>query len=542
MARRTRRPKGKIIVYDTTLREGDQSEYINFSIEDKLRIASRLDEFHMDYIEGGWPGANPKDEAFFKKASSLTLHHAKLVAFGMTRRAKVPADKDRNIRAIISSGVKTATVVGKTWDLHVRDALGISFEENLDLIYDSISYLKRHLEQVFFDAEHFFDGFLSNQSYALRCLDAAREAGADYAVLCDTNGGMIPSQIREIVGRVRDYRRMPLGIHCHNDTDMAVANTLAAVEESATMVQGTINGYGERCGNANLCSVIPNLTFKMGLECIDEESLRGLRDCSRFVAELANQTPIRQQPYVGESAFAHKGGIHVSAVVKNPRTYEHIPPEAVGNRRRILVSDVSGKATIEEKGKEYDLDLAGRDTVTKEILKTLKDLEKQGYRFEAAEGSFELLMRRSLGERPTFFQLLGFRVLDEKRKDGEPPYSEATIMIEVDGRVEHTAAEGFGPVNALDNALRKALEKFYPQLKDVRLYDYKVRVLPAGEGTASKVRVLVESGDGRRKWNTVGVSYNIIEASWQALVDSIVYKLQTDEKPCGRSSAGQRES
>ncbi len=530
MSRWRKKFKGKIVLYDTTLREGDQCEYINFSIEDKLRILSRLDEFHMDYIEGGWPGANPRDEVFFKKAASVSLRHSRLVAFGMTRRAKVPADKDRNIRSLIASGATAATVVGKTWDLHVKEALGISFEENLEIIFDSISCLKKHLQEVFFDAEHFFDGYISNPGYALRCLDAARDAGADYVVLCDTNGGMLPSQVKDIVARVHAHRRIPLGIHCHNDSDTAVANTLAAVEESVTMVQGSINGYGERCGNANLCSIIPNLKFKMGLDCIDDESLRRLRACSRFVAELANQAPARQQPYVGDSAFAHKGGIHVSAVAKNPRTYEHVDPEAVGNRRRILVSDVSGKATIEEKAKEYDIDLTGKDAVTKEILKKLKDLEKEGYRFEAAEGSFELLMRRSLGERRTYFQLMGFRVLDEKRKDGEPPYSEATIMISVDGRTEHTAAEGFGPVNALDNALRKALEKFYPQLKDVRLYDYKVRVLPAGDGTASRVRVLVESGDGKRKWNTVGVSYNIIEASWQALVDSIVYKLQTDER------------
>ena len=481
--------KKKIVLYDTTLREGDQSEYINFSIEDKLRIVSRLDEFHMDYIEGGWPGANPRDEAFFKEVSCTKLNHSKLVAFGLTRRTKIPANKDPNLRSLVASGVRTATLVGKTWDLHVREVLGTSLEENLDLIFDSILFLKTQMEEVFFDAEHFFDGFSSNSKYALRCLNAAREGGADCVVLCDTNGGMIPSQIRDTVREVRKHLQSPLGIHCHNDGELAVANTLAAVEESVTMVQGTVNGYGERCGNANLCSVIPNLKFKLRMDCIADESLKGLRECSRFVAELANQVPARQQPYVGESAFAHKGGIHVSAVLRNPKTYEHVVPEAVGNRRRILVSDLSGKATIEEKAREYDLDLKGKDKAMRDILKKLKDLEKEGYRFEGAEGSFELLMRRSLGERPIFFQLIGFRVLDEKKKEGEPPYSEATIMINVHGRIEHTAAEGFGPVNALDNALRKALEKFYPQLKDVRLLDYKVRVLPAGEGTGSRVRV-----------------------------------------------------
>jgi len=530
MAKKSTHSGQKILIYDTTLREGDQSEHIGFSLEDKLRIALRLDELHVDYIEGGWPGANPKDELFFKEMSGTRLTHAKLVAFGLTRRARIPAHKDPNLRAIIASGVRTTALVGKAWDLHVREALGISLEENLDLIADSISFLTKEREDVFFDAEHFFDGFYSNPDYALRCLAVAVEAGAQYLVLCDTNGGMLPAGIQEGVRAVRQRFRTPLGIHTHNDGELAVANTLAAVAESVTMVQGTINGYGERCGNANLCSVIPNLKFKLGLQCLPDGRLKGLKDCSRFVAELANQIPARQQPYVGESAFAHKGGIHVSGVLRNPRTYEHIAPDAVGNKRRIVVSGLSGKATIEKKAKEYDLDFRGKDQQMRQVLKELKELESQGYSFEGAEGSFELRMRESLGGRPEFFQLVGFRVLDEKRKEGEPPYSEATIMLNVGGQIEHTAAEGLGPVNALDNALRKGLERFYPQLKEVRLLDYKVRVLPAGEGTASRVRVLVECGDGKRKWGTVGVSHNIIEASWRALIDSVNYKLQMDTR------------
>jgi 2-isopropylmalate synthase len=416
--------------------------------------------------------------------------------------------------------------VGKSWDMQVKDALRISYTENLRMIHDSISFLKKHLEEVFFDAEHFFDGYLSHPEFAVQCVEAARDAGADCAVLCDTNGGMIPSRVDRIVGEVARRVDVSLGIHAHNDSELAVANTLAAVEQGVVQVQGTMNGYGERCGNANLCSVIPNLQIKMGRFCLPDKKLARLRDCSRVVAELANQSPARQQPYVGDSAFAHKGGIHISAVARNPRTYEHVPPESVGNRRRFLVSDLSGKATVEEKAREFQLDLTQKVGVTQEILNTMKAMEEQGYRYEGAEASFELLMKKALGSKKKSFRLLGFRVLDEKRKEQEPPYSEATVMIERDGRVEHTAAEGDGPVNALDNALRKALEKFFPQLKTVRLLDYKVRVLSAGEGTSSRVRVLIESGDGERKWSTVGVSHNIIEASWQALLDAIEYKLQ----------------
>ncbi len=520
----------RIVLYDSTLREGDQSEYVNFSKEDKLRILERLDDFGMDYVEGGWPGANPKDTSFFKEAVRLNLARTKLTAFGMTRRPGVTAARDPGIQTILRSGVRTATIVGKSWDLHVKEALRVSYAENLRMIRDSVLFLKKRLEEVFFDAEHFFDGYLTNPEYTVRCIQAAEEAGADCIVLCDTNGGMIPSRLQRIVREVFPLVSVPLGIHTHNDSELAAANSLAAVQEGVTQVQGTINGYGERCGNANLCSVIPTLQLKMNLPCVPKEKLRTLRDCSRFVAELANQIPNRQRPYVGESAFAHKGGIHVSAVTKNPRTYEHVRPEAVGNERRFLVSDVSGKATVEEKARQFRLNLEKKRGAAQEIMEALKNMERKGYRYEGAEASFELMMRKALGKRRKFFNLVGFRVIDEKREEKEPPYSEATVMIEVGGKVEHTAAEGEGPVNALDNALRKALEKFYPQLRTVRLLDYKVRVLPSGEGTRSHVRVLIESGDGVRKWSTVGVSYNIIEASWQALVDSVEYKLKMEPK------------
>ncbi|MEW6440762.1 MAG: citramalate synthase [bacterium] len=521
-------PGAKVVLYDTTLREGDQTEQIHFSKEDKLRILEKLDAFRMDYVEGGWPGGNPKDAEFFREARRLPLGHAKLVAFGMTRRPGRTASRDSGLGGILRSGVRAATLVGKTWDLHVKEALRVSFSENLRMIHDSVRYLKGRLEEVFFDAEHFFNGYLSNPNYAVRCIRAAAEAGADAIVLCDTNGGMIPRTVRQVVRKVLEEVALPVGIHAHNDSDLAVANTLAAVEEGATHVQGTINGYGERCGNANLCSIIPNLQLKLGRFCLPEEQLRELRACARFVAELANQIPNRQQPYVGDSAFAHKGGLHVSAVSRNPATYEHVAPESVGNQRRILISDVSGRSTVMQKAREYRLELPQKDGSVQAIVDLLKEMERRGYRYEGAEASFELLMRSALGKRPKFFRLLGFRVVDEKKKENEPPYSEATVKIEVDGRVEHTAAEGRGPVNAMDNALRKALEKFYPELASVRLLDYKVRVLPAGAGTGSHVRVLIESGDGRRKWSTVGVSYNIVEASWQALADAIQYKLQTE--------------
>lgn len=517
-------------LYDTTLRDGTQAEDINFSVEDKVRIAQKLDELGIHYIEGGWPGSNPRDIQFFREMRSIKLVNAKLVAFGSTKRAGVKAKDDTNIKALLKANTGAITIFGKTWDLHVKEALKISPEENLDLIHDSLKFLKDKVDEVFYDAEHFFDGYKANPEYALKTLKAAHEGGADCIILCDTNGGTMPDELVEIFRDVKHHINAPLGIHAHNDSEAAVANSLLSVKEGAVQVHGTINGFGERCGNANLCSIIPNLKLKMGIDCISAEQLKKLRETSRFVYELANLPHNKHQAYVGDSAFAHKGGVHVSAVLKRPDTYEHIKPDLVGNHQRVLVSDLSGKSNILYKAQEFGIDIKSKDPVVQDILKTLKELEHQGFQYEGAEASFELLIQRALKARKRYFKLLGFRVIDEKRKEGEYPHAEAAIKLEVNGKVEHTASEGNGPVNALDNALRKALEKFYPNLKDVALLDFKVRVLTAGKGTAASVRVLVESGDGKEKWGTVGVSQNVIEASWQALVDSLEYKLYKDEK------------
>ena len=516
-----------VAIYDTTLRDGVQGEGISFTLEDKLRIAKKLDEFGLHYIEGGWPGSNPKDIKFFKRIREVGLRQAKVVAFGSTRRAKHRAERDPNLQALLEAATAAVTIFGKAWDLHAERALGVSLEENLEMIYDSIAFLKARVPEVIFDAEHFFDGYHRNPDYALRILLAAQEAGADMVVLCDTNGGMLPGQIASSVNGIKGSLTIPWGIHTHNDSDLAVANALIAVELGASQVQGTINGYGERCGNADLCSVIPNLKLKMKIDCISDEQLQQLKDLSRFVSELANLPPRIHQPFVGESAFAHKGGIHVSAIQKDPETYEHIEPERVGNRRKILISELSGRSNILAKAQELALDGARDGHIADSILHRVKELEFQGYQFEGAEASFELLLRKALGRYEGFFDLEGFRVIVEK-KGNQPPYCEATIKVVVKGVAEHTAAEGVGPVNALDNALRKALEEFYPGLKEITLLDYKVRILDEHEGTASKTRVLIQSGDGQKEWGTVGVSPNIIEASWEALVDSIEYKLLRD--------------
>ena len=521
----------RIEIYDTTLRDGTQAESINFSAEDKVRIAVLLDRFGVDYIEGGWPGSNPRDMAFFNLIRNYELKRARVSAFGSTHNPKGNPETDPNLKALVRTKMETVALVGKTWDVHVRDALRTTLERNLEIIEASLGFLRPKVKDLFFDAEHFFDGFKRNQDYALASLGAAVKAGADCLVLCDTNGGALTSEIAAIVKQVRRaFPKKTLGIHVHNDAELAVANSLAAVEAGATHVQGTINGLGERCGNANLCSILPALVLKMGYACLPEGDLSQLYEVSRFVNELANRRPDSYQPYVGRSAFAHKGGIHISAVERNPETYEHIPPTAVGNVQRILVSDLSGKSTIINKARKYGLDIESRDPVVMKILEEIKQLENQGFQFEGAEGSFELLMKRAMGAQKKYFELLGFRVIDQKVKEDETPVSEATIMVKVGGQVEHTAAEGNGPVNALDNALRKALEKFYPELSEMRLQDYKVRVLPSGKATASKVRVLIESGDHEDQWGTVGVSTDIIEASWQALVDSVTYKLYRDEK------------
>jgi 2-isopropylmalate synthase len=433
---------------------------------------------------------------------------------------------------LLKAETPVVTIFGKTWDLHVRDDLRISKQQNLEVIHDSIEFLKRHVDTVIFDAEHFFDGFGANPEYALECCRTAAGAGADLVCLCETNGGRLPGEVAAGVDAVRAILSCPLGIHCHNDGELAVANSLIAVEHGAVQVQGTINGIGERCGNANLCSVVANLQLKMGYKVISAVQLRRLRELSHFVYELANVEPNKRQAFVGLSAFAHKGGIHVAAVQKNPRTYEHINPELVGNRQRVLVSDLSGRGNILYKANEFGVELDVHNPQVRQVLAELKELENRGFQFEGAEASFELLMQKGLnGKKLRHFRLIGFRVIDEKRNEDEEPLAEATIMIEgPDGEIEHTAAQGNGPVNALDMALRKALLKFYPQIAQVQLLDYKVRVLGGGEGTRALVRVLIESGDGQSRWGTVGVSHNVIEASWQALVDSIDYKLYLDRK------------
>lgn len=521
----------EVEIYDTTLRDGTQAEEFSFSVEDKIRIALKLDNLGMHFIEGGWPGSNPKDVGFFREIRNYDLKQARITAFGATHHPTKTAVSDPNLKALLDAGTEIVTIFGKSWTIHVRESLRTTLERNLELISDSISFLRGHGKKVIYDAEHFFDGFKAEPEYALATLGRAVEAGVECVVLCDTNGGSLPGAISTAIQAVKErYPGIVFGIHAHNDSELAVAISLLAVEMGATQVQGTINGIGERCGNANLCSIIPNLDFKMGVACIPPESLKSLRQVSRFVLELANVPPNRYQPFVGRSAFAHKGGVHISAVEKNPLTYEHIDPTLVGNKRRILVSDLSGRAAIKRKAQEFGLRLSKADPVAMQVLEELKDLENQGFQFEAAEASFELLINKAMGKSKRYFELVGFRVMDQKISEGEEPIAEATILIKVGGQLEHTAALGNGPVNALDNALRKSLNKFYPELKGMELSDYKVRVLPGLPGTGAKVRVLIESRDETDSWGTVGVSHDIIEASWQALVDSINFKMYKAEK------------
>jgi len=523
--------KPKVILYDTTLRDGTQGEDFSLTLEDKIRVALKLDELGIHYIEGGWPEANPKDTQFFEEIRNYNLKNSIVTAFGSTHHKDVAAENDKNLNALIKAKTRAVTIFGKSWTLHVKDALNTTLERNIALIRDSVAYLKQNVPEVIYDAEHFFDGFKADPEYAIATLRAAKDGGADVLVLCDTNGGSLPHEIGEIIETVKQhFPDAVLGIHAHNDSDTAVANSLEAVRRGVRHVQGTMNGVGERCGNANLVSIIPNLYLKMNFECIPVENLRKLRHVSRYILELANLPSNKHQPFVGRSAFAHKGGVHISAVERNPKTYEHIEPELVGNKRRILVSDASGRATIKWKADEFGIKISRNDPVAMEVLETIKQLEMEGYQFEAAEASLELLINRAMGKSKKYFELIGFRVLDQKLHDDGSPVAEATIQVRVGGKVEHTAAIGNGPVNALDNALRKALEKFYPQLKTMSLLDYKVRVLPGRAGTASRVRVLIESTDGVDQWGTVGVSHDILEASWQALVDSITYKMYKEEK------------
>jgi 2-isopropylmalate synthase len=506
------------------LRDGTQGEHISFSVEDKLLVAQKLDELGIDYIEGGWPGSNPKDKEFFARAGELGLKHAKLTAFGATRLARNPVEEDRSVRALVEAGTPVVSIFGKSWDLHVKRALGISLDENLALISETVEFLKRHGKEVVYDAEHFFDGYAADPDYALRTLAAAHAAGADVLCLCDTNGGTLTSRVAEVVRVVRGRFDGVIGIHTHNDSDMAVANTLAAVEAGATHVQGCLNGYGERCGNANLASVIANLELKAGYETIGPERLAGLAPVCRFIAELANLTLRNDQPFVGKSAFAHKGGIHVSAVLKDSATYEHIRPEAVGNGQRVLVSDLSGRGNILFKLQQ--LGLAGRldEDARRLLLERIKQMEHEGYELEAADGTFELLAHEALRPNEHFFEVGSYDVSTRAGGRGGSR-SDATVTVWARDGVHSETATGHGPFDALHLCLRRCLSDLYPQIAEVRLMDYKVRVLDSRKGTAAKVRVLIEWSDHRRSWSTVGVSDNVIEASWKALVDAIRLEL-----------------
>ncbi len=518
----------KISTFDTTLRDGTQGESVSFSVEDKLLISQKLDELGIDYIEGGWPGSNPKDKEFFRAAAGLKLKHARLTAFGSTRFAKHRVEEDRNVRSLVEAGTRTVSIFGKTWDLHVQRALGVSLDLNLKLISETVAYLKAHGKEVVYDAEHFFDGYFANRDYALRTLEAAGKAGAGVLCLCDTNGGTLTGRLVEAVADVRKRFDGVIGIHPHNDSEMAVANAVAAVEAGATHVQGCLNGYGERCGNANLASILANLELKLGHATIGPEKLAALASACRFIAELANLPLPNNQPFVGKSAFAHKGGVHVSAVLKDAATYEHIRPEAVGNRQRVLVSDLSGRGNILYKLKQHGL--AGRlsEEARRELLETIKQMEYEGSELEAAEGSFELLVRDALNPGMQFFEVESYEVSTRSGGEGAAAggsLSTATVTLRAQDGVHSATATGHGPFHALHLCLRKGLSKMYPPIANVRLTDYKVRVLDSRKGTAARVRVLIEWSDQRASWATVGVSDNVIEASWKALVDAIRLEL-----------------
>jgi len=528
-----------IQVYDTTLRDGCQSEDVSLTVEDKVEVAERLDDLGFDYIEGGWPGSNDRDAAFFREVRKSRLRHAKITAFGSTRRANIRASQDRNLQLLLRAETPVATVVGKTWDLHVKDALRISNQENLEILNDTIAFLKKNVDEAIFDAEHFFDGYFSNPEFALDCLKAVEAAGVDLICLCDTNGGRLPHEIETAVKAARAAVGCDIGIHCHNDSEVAVANTIAAVQNGAIQVQGTINGFGERCGNANLVSIVPNLQLKLGYNCLPAAKLKKLREVAMLVYELANVTPFARQAYVGRSAFAHKAGLHVSGIQRNAHTYEHIDPAMVGNDRRVLLSELAGRANIVYKAREFGIDLDSGNEKIGVLLEELKRLEGEGYAYDGADASFELLMLRTLGLEKEHFRFVSFRVFDDKWHEDQAPFSEAVVIIEgPDGLRTRNSAIGNGPVNALDSALREALIPYYPNLEAMHLADYKVRVLDIGHGTGARVRVLIESTDGKRRWGTVGLSTNVVEASWQALVDSVEYKLHKDNlKPRVRSAA-----
>jgi len=516
-----------VALYDTTLRDGNQALGMSLSLNDKLKIAEKLDELGIHYIEGGWPNpTNIIDTEFYPKIKKLKLK-AKIAAFGSTRRPGSNVSGDSFIDMLIRTDAQAATIFGKSWDLHVREVINTTLDENIAMIGDSVLFLKKHMDEVFYDAEHFFDGYRANPEYAIKTLIAAQEAGADCIVLCDTNGGMLPDELIDIFRKVKSSVKTPLGVHLHNDSGCAEASSCLAVVEGAVQVQGTINGLGERCGNANLCTIIPNLQLKRGFKLVTEHQLHLLTSASLYISDVSNLTPNVRLPYVGEAAFSHKAGAHADGVRKARNSFEHVSPESVGNKRQFVVSDQAGTSTILEKLESIQSGLDKKDPVVKKLLMKIKELEAAGYQFEAADASFELRAREVLGQFQEPFIVLGFRVIEEQRENGYS-LSEATIKIQENDQVVHTAAEGDGPVNALDHALRKALVKLHPSLEKVKLDDYKVRVLDGLEGTAAKVRVLIESSDGQNVWGTVGVSTNIIEASWLALLDSMKYKLMKD--------------
>ena len=519
----------RITIYDTTLRDGSQTEGIAFTLSDKLKITTKLDEIGIHYIEGGWPGSNPKDKAYFKEVRKKKLKSATVAAFGSTRRAKTKASQDTNLQELVKSQTEVITIFGKTWDLHITDVIKTSLSENLKMITDSIEFLKKKKKKVFYDAEHFFDGYKANPEYALTTLCAAQDAGADCIILCDTNGGTLPREVKNIVLAIKDKLNAPLGIHAHDDLGVGVANSIAAIEAGCVHVQGTFNGLGERCGNADLCTIIGILHTKMKQKSIPDKSISKLMEASYFISEISNFKLADNAAFVGHSAFAHKGGVHIDAMIKNPLAYEHIDPAVVGNHRRFVTSELAGKMPIVLKARQIDVTLDKKSPEAKKLLKELQEKEHSGYQFEAADASFELFVKRSLKKYKPFFTLEGFKTTSEKRFDGHV-FAEASVRVNVDGQSKFSASDGNGPVEALDNALRKVLKKFYPRLEEMHLTDYKVRVLDTTAGTAAKVRVLIESQDNTDSWTTVGVHENIIEASWEALTDSIEYKLLKDQK------------
>ena len=516
-----------IQIYDTTLRDGTQREGISLSCADKLRIARKLDKLGVAFVEGGWPGSNPKDAEFFERVRDLEWHTALIAAFGSTCRARGGPEGDANIKALLDARTPVCTVVGKSWTLHVAEVLRTTLDDNLRLIEQSLAYLRAQGRRVIYDAEHFFDGYKADPAYALETLEAAVRGGAETVVLCDTNGGALPWETVEIVRAVKAALAHPLGIHAHNDSECAVAISLAAVREGVIQVQGTINGYGERCGNANLCAIIPDLELKLGLHCLPEGHLPKLHEVSHFVAEVANLAPDEHMAYVGNSAFAHKGGIHVAAMRRNGHSYQHVDPTLVGNQQRVVVSELSGRGNLLSKAEEYGLDVNGGSEVA-DVLSEIKTLEAQGFSFEAAEASVAMMMQRQQPGYTPPFELIDFSVNVEHRR-GRGIFAEATVKVRVDGEVQHTAAEGNGPVNALDMALRKALVSHYPDIANFHLADYKVRILNSDSGTAATTRVLIDTQNGTKRWSTVGASANIIEASWRALADSVEYGLTMKE-------------